>query len=156
LNSQAGAKERGMAALEEIYALISEITGVDAAKLHPGTDLYADLGVDGDDFDEFVQEFEQRFAVDMSAFLWYFHHGDEGFPGMGALLFKPPYARVLRIPVTPELLLASANAGRWLADYLEHELPRYRLDMLVNQILLGVFAAGVLAPAILGLLSGCR
>jgi len=71
-------------------------------KLNPDSDLY-ELGVDGDDFVELMDAFEQDFAVNLEAYRWYFHHAEEG--AVGGFLFKPPNARVKRIPITPNTLL---------------------------------------------------
>ncbi len=126
-----------MASLGDIYNFIAESSGVKADKLTPDTDLYKDIGIDGDDFFELEAEFGKRFSVDMANYRWYFHHGEEGGFNIGGLLFKPPYSRVMRIPVTPELLLQSANAHSWLLTYPEHELPPRRFDLLFNLFFLG-------------------
>jgi hypothetical protein len=133
-----------MVILSDIYDLVSEISGVRPDRLKPGTDLFADLGMEGDDFFELETKFADRFSVDMSQYCWYFHHGEEGV-SIGGLIFPPPYRRVKRIPITPELLLASANAHRWLLAYPEHKLPSRRFDLLFNQLILGAtIVAGVI------------
>ncbi len=126
-----------MASLNEIYNFIAERSGVSAEELAPDMDLSRDAGIEGDDFFELEAEFEKRFSVDMSAYRWYFHHGEEGGFSIGALFFKPPYSRVKHIPITPELLLRSANAHSWQLTYPPHQLPRRRFDLLFNQLFLG-------------------
>ena len=101
------------------------------------TDLFGELGVDGDDCGEFLQAFAQRFDVDMAGFLWFFHHGEEGYSPF-SWIFPPPDRRVGRIPVTPGLLLASANAGKWAVDYPAYSLPKRRYDMIASWALLGL------------------
>ena len=135
-----------MTSLPNIYSFVSEISGVRLEKMTPNSDLFADLGIDGDDFFELEAEFEKRFSVDMSAYRWYFHHGEEGGPNIGGLFFSPPYRRVKRIPITPELLLASANAHRWPLEYPAHDLPSCRLDLFLNQ---GIFGAVAVAGLLL-------
>lgn len=129
-----------MASLPDIYNFVSEISGVKLERLTPTSDLFADLGIDGDDFFELEAEFEKRFSVDMSAYRWYFHHGEEGGPSIGRLVFRPPYRRVRRIPITPELLLASANSHRWPLVYPTHDLSSRRLDLLFDQAFFGAIA----------------
>ncbi len=139
-----------MVTLPEIYALISEVSGAKISGLRPDTDLVEDIGIEGDDFFELMEKFEKRFNADISAYRWYFHHGEEGFLSVGALLFKPPYRRVKRIPVTPEILLACANTHSWIVQYPQRELPKYRFDMLFDQILTGLIAAACLALLVRG------
>jgi len=126
-----------MVSLNDIYNLIAEFSGVKTGKLTPDTDLYKDIGIEGDDFFELESEFEKRFSVDMSTYRWYFHHGEEVSFSIGGLFFKPPYSRVKRIPITPELLRQSANAHSWLLTYPEHQLPPRRVDLLINQLFFG-------------------
>ena len=115
----------------EIYSFLARELGVDPSRLNPDISLLDDLGVDGDDFSEFTDAFARTFKVDMSTYRWYFHHGEEGI-NLGSLFFSPPYNRVEPIPVTPKLLLESANAGMWILAYPVHELPHQRYDILFN------------------------
>ncbi len=126
--------------LPEIYTFIADVSGVDIEKLQPDSDLCGDLGIDGDDFFELAEAFAKIFSVDMSTYRWYFHHGEEGGPSIGRLLCKPPDARVRRIPVTPEILQASANAGCWQIAYPEHQLPSRRGDLMIDRLVLGLLA----------------
>jgi hypothetical protein len=107
-----------------IYAFLSEEVGVDTACLKHDTSLQDDLGVAGDDFDELVGDYAERFGVDISGYRWYFHHDAEG-SGPADLFFKQPSYE--RIAVTPTLLLESANAGRWMLEYPQHRGPRRRI-----------------------------
>lgn len=95
-----------------------------------------DLGVEGDDFFELEHAFAEHFKVDMSSYRWYFHHAEEGIAGLGALFFPPPNQRVRHIPVTINLLLESANAGRWALTYPAHQLPARRYDLVINLFVL--------------------
>jgi hypothetical protein len=126
-----------MCTYDDVYEFLIEELKVKREQLTPDVSLRDRLGVEGDDFFEFEEAYARRFSVDMSAYRWYFHHGEEGF-SIGGLLFKPPYDRVDRIPVTPTLLLESANAGRWPLEYPPHELPAVRYDGIVN---VGIFLA---------------
>ena len=128
---------------EQIDSFIKEKTGID--KLKPGDDLLNDQGVCGDDFHELIDEYAKIFNVDMTGYLWYFHAGEEGgWNSIGGSFFKPPYERVIHIPVTPALLLESANKGRWDIQYPPHKLPKRRWDIIINQVLFVVVIAWAL------------
>lgn len=126
-----------MYSLENIADFVASETGVNRAKIVPQSRLVEDLGIEGDDFFELEQTFSKRFNVDMSGYLWYFHHDEEGM-NLGALLFLPPSRRVGRIPVTVALLLDAANSGKWPLQYPAHQLPRRRYDLAVNLVVVGV------------------
>lgn len=99
------------------------------------TDIFKELACTGDDFHELMGKYSKKFKVDMSAYLWYFHCNEEG-QNTGGLFFKPPYKRVQRIPVTPRLMLEMANAGKWTLKYPEHKIPKFRIDLFINLILI--------------------
>lgn len=124
--------------LEAIYAVIQEVCGVRRAKLTPSADLESDLGITGDDFSELIEQFAERFKVDMNAYRWYFHHGDEVTFNPGALFFKPPFRQVEHIPVTPALLLSAANSGAWPIEYPTHQLHQRRYDILATYAVLAM------------------
>lgn len=117
--------------IEEIYELILDETGIE--KLQLNTDIFHE-GVAGDDFHELIDQYQKQFKVNMNAYSWYFHTDEEGFNFPGGLFFKPPYERVTRIAITPELLLKFANSGTWELDYPEHQLPSKRYDLQVNTV----------------------
>ena len=98
-----------------------------------GGDIISDLGVWGDDLDELIFEYSKAFMVDMESYIWYFHTEEEG-NNIGAIFFKTPYQLVKHIPITPNLLLESANEGKWLIVYPEHAIPNRRYDILINYI----------------------
>ncbi len=113
-----------------------------AYMVNPETDLWKDLGIEGDDFFELEEAFAHEFKVDMSNYLWYFHHGEEGLGSFGAFFFAPPYALVERIPVTPALLLKAARTKKWPVQYPAHEISSHRYDMVVNRAIgIGLLAA---------------
>ena len=121
---------------EQIDKLIKEKSGLD--KFNPNDDLFFDLRISGDDFHELMEEFATTFKVDMSNYLWYFHTNEEG-QNIGGVFFKPPYNRVNHIPVTPAMLLDFANAGHWQIQYPEHQLPKYRWDMVISYVVFAIF-----------------
>lgn len=100
-------------------------------KTLPGEDddLFRKLGIHGDDCGDFMDAFGQQFNVDLTDFLWYFHHGEEVGSLIGGLIFKPPYRRVKTIPITINLLRDAMAAGRWPVQYPPHTLPEQRWDL---------------------------
>lgn len=120
---------------EEIFRLIINKTGCSEEEVMLQSDIMHDLGYSGDDFHELIDEYSKQFNVDIKSYLWYFHTDEEG-NNIGGVFFRPPYGRVKHIPVTPEVLLKSANEGKWIIDYPEHKLPKRRYDIIYNQVLI--------------------
>ncbi|MDO1558891.1 DUF1493 family protein [Brevundimonas sp. 2R-24] len=98
-------------------------------------DLFRRLSIDGDDADEFLEPFAERFGVDMSAYRWCFHHGEEGV-NPGAVFFKPPDQRVERIPITLDILVEAARSGRWPVAYPGRRLPKVRWDSWISILII--------------------
>jgi hypothetical protein len=96
-------------------------------------------GMVADDFSDFLAIYAKKYEIDMSEYLWYFHNNEEG-TNIGALFFKPPYARVKRIAVTPKILIAFAETKKWNIAYPEHQLPKKRWDIIINQLFFLTFA----------------
>ncbi len=86
-------------------------------------DLFDALGIEGDDAFAFITEFGRRFDVDLEDYRLYFHHGEEGW-NLGGLVFKPPYGRVNRIPISIALLEKAIAVKRWPVTYPAHSPPR--------------------------------
>lgn len=105
-------------------------------KLAPNgdTDLFDRYGIDGDDASEFMENFITRFEIDAANYRWYFHHGEEG-TNYGGLFFAPPYRRVKRLPITPNILIEAIESKQWPLRYPVHSLPAVRWDTRVNQLL---------------------
>ena len=97
----------------------------------PKADLFDKLGVHGDDASDFMERFALHFQVNMDAYRWYFHHGEEGI-NLGGLFFKPSAARVTHIPVTIALLEEAIAGRRWPLTYPDHDLPAVRWDLRLN------------------------
>lgn len=111
---------------KDLIALITDKVGVNATELLPDADIEHDLGCTGDDFFELMDDYAERFKVDMSGFLWYFHTHDETMATLNLMPGNPPSKQVERIPVTLDLLVEKALLGRWDLNYPPHELqPRY-------------------------------
>ena len=113
--------------------------------IFPDTDIFS-LGIYGDDMDEFLGSYHKKYNVNFDNYLWYFHNEEEisnNF-SIGKIFFKPPYDSVERIPITPEILTKFANTKVWEIDYPEHQLPKYRYDVLIDQIIFGGLALIIL------------
>ncbi|OUR65667.1 hypothetical protein A9Q79_01355 [Methylophaga sp. 42_25_T18] len=125
--------------IADIYDYLNSEEAIEYSKLSPESKLVEDLGIEGDDFSELIESFSKKYDIDMDSYLWYFHHREEGW-NLGALIFKPPYAQVKTIPVTPEVLLAAAKTKVWPVKYPNHKLKPGRPDVLFNQVLFGGIA----------------
>lgn len=119
--------------LEDILAFVAE--HANAEGLNATSDIERDLSVYADDWHDMIDDFAEKYEVDMSGYLWYFHSGEEG-SNIGGVFFKPPYERVERIPISPNDLLRIATKQRWDLDYPEHTLPKRRYDLIIGTILL--------------------
>ena len=118
-----------MTTIQQILDFVQETIG--SRKVNPKTDIFLDLGVDGDDFDDIIFDYSKKFNVDMENYLWYFHAGEEG-TNIGGLFFAPPNRRVERIPITPEVMLKFARTGKWDIPYPLHQLPKRRYDIIIS------------------------
>jgi hypothetical protein len=124
-----------MVTTDVIIDFLKDKIGSDDIKVD--SDLYSDLGVYGDDFDELISDYSKKFTVNMDKYLWYFHMTEEGGQcSIGGMFFTPPYKRIQRIPVTPKMLTEFANKAQWYIDYPEYKLPKRRWDILINQVLI--------------------
>lgn len=76
------------------------------------TTIVADIGLDGDDADEFMVAYSKRFRVDAGDFRFPDYFGPEGFDLIGAVMDvirrKPPLK-----PLTIGMLELAAKMGRW-------------------------------------------
>jgi hypothetical protein len=101
------------------------------------------MGVAGDDFHEMIEKYAKQYDVDMSDYLWYFHADEEGFNSIGRQFFKPPYERVERIPVTPQMLADFIATKKWKVAYPPHDIPKPRTDLTINKVILIAFIIGL-------------
>lgn len=128
-----------MVDLSTIIKFVEKKTGTN--NISENADITNDLGVDGDDFDELITQFSQQFNVDISSCLWYFHASEEGsWNSIGGAFYKSPDKRVTHIPITPLKLYQFAREGKWNIQYPEHQLPKRRYDMILNQLILLLFS----------------
>jgi hypothetical protein len=130
-----------MSWLDEISNFLEYYSGVHPD--NPNIDIWGDMGVVGDDFHEMMENYSKQYDVDLSGYLWYFHTDEEG-TNIGGLFFKPPYQRVKRIAVTPKMLADFIQTKKWLVNYPPHEIPKKRIDLTINLLVLVVTLAGVI------------
>ena len=132
-----------MAEVSEIIEFLKDRTGTDVVT--ENSDIANDLGVDGDDYDELLSEFSKKYSVDISSCLWYFHWSEEGsWNSIGGSFFKSPDKGVKHIPVTPIMLAEFTKLGKWNLQYPEHNLPKRRYDIVINQFLILAFIVFIL------------
>jgi Protein of unknown function (DUF1493) len=118
--------------LEEIIEFVKTESG--SKEVFEDSDIDRDLGCTGDDFSELIEKYSITYHVEMSQFLWYFHHHEEG-NNFGSNFFRAPNELVDHIAVTPKLLFEFAKKGKWDLKYPEHKLTKRRYDLIANQIL---------------------
>lgn len=131
---------------EEIIHFLKEETYEE--EITSETDIFNECGIIGDDSHELIEKYQMKYNVDMSNYLWYFHCDEEGSTFITGMFFKPPYKRVTRIPITPKMLTDFANSKIWKIDYPEHKLPKYRYDMIFNQVLFLVILICLISSSI--------
>ncbi|GAA4066370.1 hypothetical protein GCM10022389_08910 [Flavobacterium cheonanense] len=108
------------------------------SNLNSDSDVFKEVRIDGDDCEELLVKYSEKYSVDMNNFLWYFHYQEEGSLSfsIGNLFFKNPRQRVKEIPITPKMLTEFANSKKWTIDYPEHKLPKHRYDIFINRVLI--------------------
>ena len=130
-----------MSWINEIRNFLEDYSGVYPDD--PKIDIFKDMGVVGNDFHEMIEKYAKQYNVDMSDYLWYFHTDEEGSNSLGGQVFKPPYKRVDRIPVTPQMLADFIVTKKWQVDYPQHEIPKHRTDLTINKVIVIGFFVGV-------------
>ena len=106
----------------EVLEWLQEYLGKALPQYDPG-DVLGSLRYEGDDANELIEGFAERFAVDLLAFNpWYHYNANE-----------PPNFRRYRpydlegvplrdIPISVANLESAAESGRWMLDYTKIEL----------------------------------
>lgn len=76
------------------------------SNLQSDSDIFTLLKIDGDDCDDLLSKYAEKYNVDMNDFLWYFHYQEEASLtfNFGNIFFKNPHNRVKEIPITPKML----------------------------------------------------
>jgi len=105
----------------EVIAFVAEFTGVKIEKISPESLINDELGVDGDDGSELLEEFTKRFSVDIST-INEVYFGSEGISPLTVLLL--PFNLVGWLlgyrpkgftPLPVKQLIKSAEAGQWVS-----------------------------------------
>lgn len=105
---------------EEIRQFVAEFSGSSPSQIEARTTLLGDLGINGDDGDELLAAFGERFNVDMSAFEPDKHFGSEGFwpwAPMHWLLLRlrkgTPEQKTRLMAISVADLVRAAEKGVW-------------------------------------------
>lgn len=106
---------------EEIFASVKAFTleqaRVSEKKLHADARLEENLGIDGDDADEFMEAFAEKFDVDMTNFKVYDYFDPEGpfviFYELYLWLFKGQKPKKLK-QITLRDLVKAVEAKKWI------------------------------------------
>lgn len=105
----------------QVFAMVSEFTGVRPQELTLETTLLYDLGIDGDDAVEFFEEFARTFGVDLSDFNIETHFGPEASDPFSSILtwvqgwwIGDHHSAAGVVPISLHDLVQSARAGRWV------------------------------------------
>ena len=108
-------------------------------------DLLGAFGMEGDDANEFLEAYADRFGVDMSGFRWEFHYVADEPPFRRRVLPVDRDGKVIPfLPVTLRQLTRAAEAGQWQFDYPEHRIrisrvAEYALALVLVFLLLTLF-----------------
>ena len=98
--------------------------------------------MEGDDADEFLEAYADRFAVDLSSLIWYIHYNADEPPGIRRVLPIANDGKVIPyIPITLQHLVDAADRGRWEFDYPDHSVRHRRGQMFVALLVLIGLAA---------------
>lgn len=103
--------------VDQVLAFTAAETGVDLQKLTLNTTLARDLGLDGDDADEFLTNFAKQFQVDLSGFTFNLHFGPEAVSSLDIFLQSSSNQKSTLIPITLSDLIDSVAAGYWAKRY---------------------------------------
>ena len=120
---------------QEIIDLVSYHSGHKKEKITLETSFFHDLRVDGDDGDELITEFMDKFKVDTGSLEYDRHFGSKGVNIRGCLMFIPmllfgvvsliflPLKKLKKIigpnfePLTVQDMVDAAKAGKWVLEY---------------------------------------
>jgi hypothetical protein len=102
---------------EAIARFLSEIRAEPLEHISPGTRLREDLGLDGDDVDEFLEGLADRFGVDLTGFDFYRYFREE--PHLLWLFTQWWHARRRgqwqTQPITVADVVRTVREKRWIA-----------------------------------------
>jgi acyl carrier protein len=102
---------------DAVCRFVSEQCSVDPSSVNLSLRLREDLGLDGDDADEFMQSFAKKFSVDLSDFDFTRFFAVEA--SMNPLTLLLIFRRNRLSPITVALLASVADTGRWPANLIK-------------------------------------
>lgn len=133
-------RTRDAVCLADIIAFVRDQTGY-PSHLDEHTSLQDALGMHGDDLDDLLLRFAERYRVNMTGYRWYFHTHEEGLNPFW-IVIPPPNRGVDEIPITLRVLLESARRRAWAVEYPPHPPPT-RWDNIALWVALGIVLASV-------------
>lgn len=114
--------------MEKVREFIADHRGIPEHRITLDSTLFADLGLDGDDAEEFFADFFRKFQVDPARFDITRYFGGEGWPltapaglivrGIKFLLRpeQDPHERAGLVPIRVRDLVQAMEKGRWSKD----------------------------------------
>ncbi|MEJ8562801.1 DUF1493 family protein [Yoonia sp. GPGPB17] len=119
-----------MSIRDEIIEFIAAFTAVKPERLSTD-DVFIGNGVEGDDADELIIEFSEKFGVNIDDFLDYFHYVGDEPPGHRRVFPVDEQKQIIPFqPVTIDTFVQAVEIGRWPIVYPQHtvgESLRWRL-----------------------------
>lgn len=111
--------------LKDVIAFVAEYWNEPESRLMAETSVNDDLGMDGDDGDEFMQAFSARFAVDLSAFPHDKYFGPEAsatpLSFIAAIILRLTTGRWTKLsPLKLRQLAEAAKRGSWVESPREN------------------------------------
>ena len=105
---------------KRVVAAIADQTRCPLAQLSPQTDLFRDLGVDGDDARDLLLRLGEEFEIDLEKVRFGRHFGPEaGFNPLAMVLPRWWRWQRERVPVTIADLIEAARTRSWPIRYRE-------------------------------------
>jgi len=144
--------ERANQTVQELIDLAITATGRD--DIGPGTRLVQDLGLVGDDMDEFLGKVIERYGTDFSNFRWHRHFPDEYTAPF--LLIGRLFRRIFRLPqvefdpITVSQLARAVALGHWEYGEPPPEKETHRVKPWAHPVAYG----HAMAPMLLLMLAG--
>lgn len=107
-----------MSLKDDVINFLAEFTRIDSSKIHPHTSINDELGVDGDDGIELLEQFSERFSVDLDSLNKKYFEG-EGFPVRKLLawpfrVFSNKAPEESCAPLTVQTFIESAERREWV------------------------------------------
>lgn len=94
----------------QVFTFVSRQTSFPMSKITLNTDIFLEVGLDGDDAYEFMDTFGHEFGVDLSNFDFDLYFGPEGFRLLW--LFRQKF-RKEKIAIRVSDLVTAVSAKKW-------------------------------------------